>query len=353
MNWREEAVQKGMDLRGDAGALVLGIESSCDETAAAVVGAGRRLLSNVVHSQIDLHKVYRGVVPEIASRAHTEKISLVAEAALMEAGTSLDDIGAIAVTNGPGLVGALLVGVNFAKGLAFASRKPLYAVNHIEGHIAGVELSHPELRPPYLCLVVSGGHSHLLRVLPKGELRLIGSTQDDAAGEAFDKSARVLGLEYPGGPLLDKLAETGNPERFHLPVPRVEGRYDFSFSGLKTAFINLCHQRKQKGQGLPQADLAASFRQAVVSQLMDKTMLAMKEMGEPRLALAGGVAANCLLRRHAQSLCQAKGYSLYLPELRFCGDNAAMIAQAAFTQIAHGAPAGLDLNAWPALRLMI
>lgn len=332
-------------------ALVLGIETSCDETAAAVVASDRRVLSNVVHSQIDLHVVYGGVVPEIASRAHTEKISTVVREALRSSGVSMAGISAIAATHGPGLVGALLVGVNFAKGLAFACGKPLYGINHIQGHIAGVELSNPALTAPYLCLVVSGGHSHLLHVRPKGELKLIGCTHDDAAGEAFDKAARVLGLQYPGGPLLDQLAQHGDENRFALPVPKVEGAYDYSFSGLKTAFINLCHQMKQRGEPLPKADLAASFRKAVVQQLLDKAMPAMDALGETRLALAGGVSANRLLRESAQARCHQAGYALYMPELNYCGDNAAMIAQAAFSQIAWGKPAGLDLNADPTLRL--
>lgn len=352
MSWTDATRKKAASLQQKPDVLMLGIETSCDETAAAVVRTGRKVLSNTVYSQIDLHKVYGGVVPEIASRAHTEKVSTVVQTALDEAGVTLEQIDALAVTHGPGLVGALLVGVNFAKGLAFAAEKPLFGVNHISGHIAGVELSHPSLEPPYLCLVVSGGHSHLFHMMPNGDMAQIGCTHDDAAGEAFDKAARILGLDYPGGPRLDALAEEGNPEAFHLPMPKVEGRFEYSFSGLKTAFINLCHQMQQKAQALPKADLAASFRRAVVHQLLDKAAAAMEELGEKRLALAGGVSANSLLRREAVALCGKRGYELYVPELRYCGDNAAMIAQAAFWKLHRRQVSALDLNADPSLRLL-
>ena len=333
-------------------ATILAIESSCDETAAAVVRGRSELLSNCVYSQIDLHKIYGGVVPEIASRAHVEKIDIIAHAALLQAGVALGDLDAIAVTQGPGLVGALLVGVSFAKGLALALDKPLIGVNHIEGHMYANVLTHPDLRTPYVCLVVSGGHSHLLRVEDGGDYRLLGSTQDDAAGEAFDKAARVLGLAYPGGPNLDALAERGDSDRFMLPTPKVEGRYDYSFSGLKTAFINLCHQMDQRGEELPREDLAASFRQAVVRQLLHKAMLAIRDGDEKRFALAGGVAANQLLRTQAMAECEKLGIELYLPELRFCGDNAAMIAAAAQSKYERGQFADLRLNASPTLRLL-
>lgn len=332
--------------------VILGIESSCDETAAAVVAGGRRLLSDVVHSQIDLHSVYGGVVPEIASRAHVEKIGPVVHRALEEAGIGFDGIDAIAVTHGPGLVGALLVGVSYAKGLALALDKPLLAVNHIEGHICANYLSHPELTPPFLCLVVSGGHSHLIEVLEGQSYRLIGCTQDDAAGEAFDKAARQLELAYPGGPRLDELAEQGDPTRFKLPNPHTQGPMDYSFSGLKTAFVNLCHQYRQRGEELPRADLAASFRQAVVDQLADRAEKAIGQGGHQRFALAGGVAANRLLRRRMEALCAQKGIAFYAPALRYCGDNSAMIASAGYGLLMRGELAPLSLNAQPALRLL-
>lgn len=331
---------------------ILAIESSCDETAAAVVENGRKVLASTVYSQIDLHKVYGGVVPEIASRAHVEKIDLVVSACLKEAGLAPQDVDAVAVTQGPGLVGALLVGVSYAKGLAFALDKPLFAVNHIEGHICANYLSSPELQPPFICLVASGGHSHLLRVEREGRYSLLGCTQDDAAGEAFDKAARVLGLAYPGGPRLDATAENGDPGRFHLPRPHTEGALDYSFSGLKTAFINLCHGFVQRGEPLPAEDLAASFREAVVSQLCDKAVLAMQAEGERRIALAGGVSANRLLRERMRQLCLEQGWAPYLPELRYCGDNAAMIAAAAHVRLMWGEAADLSLNADPALRLV-
>ncbi|NLD51719.1 MAG: tRNA (adenosine(37)-N6)-threonylcarbamoyltransferase complex transferase subunit TsaD [Clostridiales bacterium] len=339
-------------LAGRQGVRILAIETSCDETAAAIVEDGCRELANAVYSQIDLHTLYGGVVPEIASRAHVEKIDAVLQQALQQAGLTLQQVDAIAVTQGPGLVGALLVGVSYAKGLAYAMEKPLIAVNHIEGHICANYLTSPGLQPPFACLVVSGGHSHLMMVDKKDGYHLIGCTQDDAAGEAFDKAARVLGLAYPGGPRLDALAEEGDAHRFTLPRPHTEGRYDYSFSGLKTAFINLVHGIKQRGEPLPVADLAASFRRAVVDQLMDKALLALNERGETMLALAGGVSANRLLRRRMQAICNERGIKLYLPELKYCGDNAAMVAAAAHVRLRHGQVAGLSLNADPALRLV-
>jgi len=352
MSYIQRAIAKAQALAHAEGVNILAIESSCDETAVAVVRDGTQLLSDAVYSQIDLHTLYGGVVPEIASRAHVEKIDLVVRAALREAALSLQEIDAIAVTCGPGLVGALLIGVSYAKGLAFALDKPLIAVNHIEGHICANYLSVPDLRPPFLCLVVSGGHSHLLRVQEDDSYVLVGCTQDDAAGEAFDKAARVLSLAYPGGPRLDALAQTGDATRFNLPKPHTQGRYDYSFSGLKTAFVNLTHQMSQRGETLPLADLAASFRQAVVEQLCDKAMLAMQDTGERVLALAGGVSANRLLRQHMAQACAAHDYTLYMPELRFCGDNAAMIGAAAFKRLKHGQIADLSLNANPSLRLV-
>ena len=330
--------------------LILAIESSCDETAAAVIENGRSIRSNVVYSQIELHVPYGGVVPEIASRSHIEKIDMVVQAAMEEAGLTHADLNAIAVTQGPGLVGALLVGVSYAKGLAYALNKPLLAVNHIAGHIAANYLAYPELEPPFLCLVVSGGHSHLIEVTDFG-LNLLGCTQDDAAGEAFDKAARVLGLPYPGGPNLDKLADGGNPHQYHLTEPRVSGPYDFSFSGLKTAFINLVHGMNQRGESYQKADLAAVFRHTVVQHLTGKTIKAAQDKGWKTLALAGGVSANSLLRQQLQALCDEHGITLYMPPLSLCGDNAAMIGAAAHIQLKQKDVAGLNLNANPSLSL--
>ena len=330
---------------------ILAIESSCDETAAAVVEDGRKILSNAVYTQIDLHALYGGVVPEIASRAHVEKVDRMVDQALADAGMALRDVDAVAVTCGPGLVGALLIGVSCAKALALAARKPLVAVNHIEGPICANFLTHPDLTPPFACLVVSGGHSHLFSVEDYGVFRILGQTQDDAAGEAFDKAARVLNIPYPGGPLLDRLAETGDPHALKLPRPKTEGRYDYSFSGLKTAFINAVHNARQKGEALCDADLAASFRQAVVSFLVDRAMLAADEMHLRKMALAGGVSANSLLRREMEAACGKRGIALYMPALSLCGDNAAMIGSAAYYHLMRGEIADLTLNARPALRL--
>ncbi len=330
--------------------LILALESSCDETAAAVIKNGRQILSDVVFSQIALHVPYGGVVPEIASRSHIEKIDLVATEALQKAGLSLSDLDAVAVTQGPGLVGALLVGVSYAKGLAFAINKPLLAVNHIAGHIAANYLAHPDLKPPFLCLVVSGGHSHLIQVGEEG-LSLIGCTQDDAAGEAFDKAARVLGLPYPGGPNLDKLAKSGDKTAYPLSIPKVAGPYDFSFSGLKTGFINLVHGMDQRGENYIKADLAAVFQETVVQHLADKTMKACRDLGFTTLALAGGVSANSHLRARLSDLCQQAEIKLYMPPLSLTGDNAAMIGAAAHELYVKGEFARADLNADPALSL--
>ena len=334
------------------GVRILALETSCDETAAAVVEDGRRILSNVVWSQIDLHALYGGVVPEIASRAHVEACDRVVDEALRQAGLGWDGIDALAVTYGPGLVGALLTGVSCMKGLAYALGKPLIPVNHIEGHIAANYLSHEELSPPFLCLVVSGGHSHLVEVRDWTEYVCIGQTHDDAAGESFDKAARVLGLPYPGGPRIDALAEEGNPTYLPLPEPHTDGRYDYSFSGLKTAFLNAVHQMEQRGQTLPKADLAASFRHAVVEQLVGKAVLAARETNAPAMALAGGVSANRELRRRMTEACAAEGIPLYLPRLELCGDNGAMIAAAAYPHCRKGEFAPLTLNAVPGLRLV-
>lgn len=342
---REEALKRKKDI------VVLGIESSCDETAAAVVKNGRELLSSAVYSQIDVHKVYGGVVPEIASRAHVEKIETIVQEALEQAGLQLSQIDAIAVTFGPGLVGALLVGVSYAKALAYALKKPLIAVNHIEGHICANYLCYPDLQPPFLGLVVSGGHSHIFYVDEKDNYSLIGCTQDDAAGEAFDKIARVMQLPYPGGPKLDEIAETGDDSCLKLPKPSTKGKYDFSFSGLKTAFINICHKDTQLGKKIPVADYAASFRKAIVESLVEKTILAARDRKVEKIVLAGGVSANRLLRRRMEEECKKIKAALYMPRLSLCGDNAAMIAACAARKLSAEEFAGLELNACPSLRL--
>ncbi len=352
MTYYRECVQKCAELKGRTGIRILAVESSCDESAAAVIRDGRTIESSSVYSQIDLHALYGGVVPEIASRSHVQKVDLMVESALRDAGCALGDVDAVAVTYGPGLVGSLLTGVTCAKALAFAARKPLVKVNHIEGHICANYLTYPELEPPFLCLVVSGGHSHILMVEDYGQYRLLGCTRDDAAGEAFDKAARVLDLPYPGGPRLDRLAEEGDPGFLKLPRPHTEGKYDFSFSGLKTAFINAVHNMSQKGIVPEKADLAASFRRAVVDFLTDRTMACAKDHGIGRIALAGGVSANSLLRREMQSLCDKSGIRLYLPGLDLCGDNAAMIGSAAYFRLMRGEIADLELNAVPSLRLV-
>lgn len=351
MSYQSESRRALASLREKEHIRILAIESSCDETAAAVVEDGRRILSNAVYTQIDLHALYGGVVPEIASRAHVEKVDRMVDEALRRAGMALGDVDAIACTYGPGLVGALLIGVSCAKGLAFAAHKPLVPVNHIEGHICANFLTSPELEPPFACLVVSGGHSHLFSVDDYGVYRILGQTQDDAAGEAFDKAARVLNIPYPGGPLLDKLAEEGDPKALRLPRPHTEGRYDYSFSGLKTAFINAVHNARQKGEALRDADLAASFRAAVVSFLVDRAMLAADDLHLTKMALAGGVSANRLLRREMTAACRKRGIALYMPALNLCGDNAAMIGSAAYYRLQRGEIADLALNARPSLRL--
>ena len=365
MNYLEMSRRRAENLKNQETVRILALETSCDETAAAVVENGRKILSSVVFSQIDLHELYGGVVPEIASRAHMEACDRVVDQALREAGMDLQAVDALAVTKGPGLVGALLTGVNCMKGLAFAAGKPLVGVNHIEGHVSANYLCHPELKPPFLCLVVSGGHSHLVEVSDYGTYRLLGQTVDDAAGEAFDKAARALGLPYPGGPRIDALAESGNPEAITLPSPKTDGRYDYSFSGLKTAFMNTVHNLEQRGEALPKADLAASFRRAVCRELTAKARLLMEDTsglmirdtdrdrdGYTGFALAGGVSANRELRRMAADLCRELGIPLFMPELSLCTDNGAMIGSAAFYRLRNGEIAGLDLNAVPALRLV-
>ena len=330
-------------LRAKGSAVILGIETSCDETAAAVVSDGRRIHSSVIASQIATHALYGGVVPEIASREHVGKVDPLIDQALLEANTTLGQVDALAVTAGPGLVGALLTGICSAKAIAYALEKPLIPVNHIEGHICANYLAHPDLHPPFLCLVVSGGHSHLVWVADYGRYRLLGQTLDDAAGEAFDKAARLLGLPYPGGPLLDKLAEEGDPEALTLPKARTQGRYDYSFSGLKTALA----QALRREHGLSQADIAASFRRAVVDALVEKAMLAAREEKAPAIAMAGGVASNLLLRREMRKGAEALGIPLYAPPPALCTDNAAMIAGAGFYRLMAGEIADLRLNAMP------
>ena len=357
---------------------ILAMESSCDETAAAIIENGRKIVSSVIFSQADTHALYGGVVPEIASRAHVDACDRVVDQALKEADMALSDVDALAVTYGPGLVGALLTGVNCMKGLSYTSRIPLVPVNHIEGHVSANFLTTPDLEPPFLCLVVSGGHSHIVRVNDYADYTLLGQTVDDAAGEAFDKAARVLtlpypggpridalaeagepfdkaarvlGLNYPGGPLLSRLAEGGDAHFLTLPHPHPDGKYDFSFSGLKTAFLNACHKMEQKGEELPRADLAASFEQAVVDTLCEKASLAMADFGLSTLCIAGGVSANRRLRQQLTELSRKQGFRLCMPELWLCTDNAAMIGSAAYYRLRKGELAPLELNAVPALSL--
>lgn len=325
---------------------ILGIETSCDETAAAVVKDGRQVLSNVVASQIEEHRLYGGVVPEIASRRHAEAISGVVAKALREAGLAVEDMDGIAVTHAPGLIGALLVGVNFAKGLAIAANKPLIPTHHLRSHIAANFLAHPELKPPFLCLVVSGGHSHIVLAEDYTRFSVIGRTRDDAAGECFDKAARAMGMPYPGGVALDNEAEKGDPAAFSFPRPHVEGsRYDFSFSGLKTAVLNLLHNAEQKGEMLNRADVCASFRAAVVDMLTENFLKAAQDTGMKTLVLAGGVSANKGLRARLTAECEKKGLTLYAPPLSLCGDNGAMVAAQGYYELLAGHIAGPDLNA--------
>lgn len=331
---------------------ILGIESSCDETAASVVEDGRTVLSNIVASQVEEHKIYGGVVPEIASRRHTEAISGVVRAALGDAGCTIRDIDAVAVTYAPGLIGALLVGVNFAKGLSYSSERPLVPVHHLRSHIASNYISHTDLKPPFLCLVVSGGHSHIIEVKDYTDFKIIGYTHDDAAGEAMDKAARAMGLPYPGGLNLDKAAANGDPKAFKLPHPRVDGApYDFSFSGLKTAVLNTINSLKQKGEEVNVPDLGASYINAVVDCLCGNTQKAAENLGYKKIVLAGGVSANSVLRRRMTELCQKKNWSLYYPELKYCGDNGAMVAAQGYYEFVGGNTASLDLNAVASLSI--
>lgn len=332
--------------------LILAIESSCDETAAAVVANGRKVLSNVIYSQIDLHTLYGGVVPEIASRKHIEKINPVIESALKEAGVGLGDLNAVAVTYGPGLVGPLLVGVSSAKAISFASKLPLIGVHHIEGHICANYIEHSELEPPFMSLVVSGGHTHLVRVKDYGEYEVIGRTRDDAAGEAFDKVARAIGLGYPGGPKIDKAAKNGNPDAIKFPRAKVEGsEYDFSFSGLKSAVLNYINNAEMKGESINRDDLAASFQKAVVEVLTDHAVAAMREYSCKEFAIAGGVASNSALRESIRNACEREGIKFYCPSPIYCTDNAAMIGVAAYHEYVKGNFADYSLNAVPNLKL--
>ena len=322
------------------------------ETAASVVKNGRTILSNVISSQIELHKLYGGVVPEIASRKHIEKINQVIEEALKEADVTLDDLDAIGVTYGPGLVGALLVGVAEAKAIAYAKKLPLVGVHHIEGHVSANYIEHPDLEPPFLCLIVSGGHTHLVIVKDYGEFEILGRTRDDAAGEAFDKVARAIGLGYPGGPKIDKLSKEGNPEAIVFPRAKIgDCPYDFSFSGVKSAVLNYINQAQMKGEEVNRADLAASFQKAVVDVLVEHTMLAAGDYKMTKIAIAGGVASNGTLRAAMEKACTERGYTFYRPSPIFCTDNAAMIGVAAYYEYMKGTRHGWDLNAVPNLKL--
>ena len=325
--------------------IIMGIESSCDETSVAIVKNGREVLSNVINSQIKIHEEYGGVVPEIASRCHTEVINQIMKESLKEANISLDDVDAIAVTQGPGLVGALLVGVSYAKGLSFVTGKPLVPVNHIEGHIAGNYLSHSELKPPFLCLIVSGGHTHLVKVDDYNKFEILGKTRDDAIGEAFDKVARVVGIGYPGGPKVDNLAKEGSPT-INLPVTHFDN-LDFSFSGIKTAVINLNH----KDPNINKADLCASFEKAVTEMLLSNVKKAIKQYGENKIVIAGGVSRNTYIRKEFDKLEDELGIKVYYPEPILCTDNAAMIAAAGYYDYINGKRADLKLNAIPNLKI--
>lgn len=325
---------------------ILGIESSCDETAAAVVEDGRKVLSNIIATSLEEHKLYGGVVPEIASRRHAESISGVVKEALEQAGCTMDDMDAIAVTYAPGLIGALLVGVNFAKGLALATDTPLVPVHHIRGHIASNYIS-GDVEPPFLCLIVSGGHSHIVTVKSYTEFEIIGKTRDDAAGEALDKAGRTMGLEYPGGVSIDRLSPKGDENKYAFPKPKVTGSpYDFSFSGLKTSVINTVHNAEQKGEAIDIPSLAASFQRGVVDCLITNLEKAAKDYGCSKIVIAGGVSANSKLRSEAEKLCRKNKWQLYLPELKYCGDNAAMIAAQGYYEFIQNNTAVENLNAY-------
>lgn len=330
---------------------ILGIESSCDETATAVVQDGRKVLSNVIASSLEEHKLYGGVVPEIASRRHAESISGVVEEALSSADCTMDDIDAIAVTYAPGLIGSLLVGVNFAKGLSVATGTPLVPVHHLRGHIASNYLS-SDIEPPFLCLVVSGGHSHIVAVKSYTEFEVLGKTRDDAAGEALDKAGRTMGLAYPGGVSIDKLAPQGDENAYSFPRPKITGaEFDYSFSGLKTAVINVVHNAQQKGESVDIPSLAASFQKSVVDCLLTNFEAVAKKYGYTQLVIAGGVSANSKLRGEAEEMCARNGWQLTLPELKYCGDNAAMIGAQGYYEYNAGVVAKSDINAYATMPL--
>ncbi len=332
--------------------LILAFESSCDETAVALVEDGRKIISNRVFSQADLHAVYGGVVPEIASRCHVEAISILTEKCLNDAGIDKKDIDAVAVTYAPGLIGALLVGVNFAKSFAWVLGVPIIPVHHIKGHIAANYLAFPELEPPFLCLSISGGNSLLVNFKNSTDLEILGSSRDDAAGECFDKTARVLGLPYPGGKHVQALAEGGDKNKYVFPIGNIAGSpYDMSFSGLKTAVINLVHNAEQKGEEIDRASLAASFTKAVSDSLVPRTMLAAEELGYKKIAVAGGVAANKYIRQDFREQCDRRGIELFIPPMNLCGDNAAMIGAQAYYEYLAGNTADIDLNAYASLDL--
>ena len=331
---------------------ILAFESSCDETAVAVVEDGRKILTDQIFSQADLHAVYGGVVPEIASRCHVESISILAQRAIERAGITKEDIDAVAVTYAPGLIGAVLVGVNFAKACALALGVPLIPVHHVRGHIAANYLAYPELEPPFLCLAISGGNTILVDVRGYTDMKIIGATRDDAAGECFDKTARVLGLPYPGGRPMEELAKGGDDTRYTFPIAHVEGSpYDMSFSGLKTAVINLVHNAEQKGEEIDRPGLAASFTKAVSDSLVPRTMMAAKELGYDKIVVAGGVAANSRIRADFKAAAEKRGYKLYIPPLKLCGDNGAMIGAQAYYEYLAGVRGGSDLNAYATMEL--
>ena len=331
---------------------ILAFESTCDETAVAIVEDGRKILTDQIFSQAQLHAVYGGVVPEIASRCHVESISILAQKAIEAAGISRKEIDAVAVSYAPGLIGAVLVGVNFAKACALALNVPLIPVHHIRGHIAANYLAYPELEPPFLCLAISGGNTMLVDVRGYTDMTIIGCTRDDAAGECFDKTARVLGLPYPGGKPIDLLSQGGDDSRYVFPIAHVEGNpYDMSFSGLKTAVINLVHNAQQKGEELDRAGLAASFTKAVSDSLVPRTMMAAKELGYQKIVVAGGVAANSRIRADFTAAAKENGYELFVPPLKLCGDNGAMIGAQAYYEYLAGVRAGSDLNAYATMEI--